>query len=89
MSPKRPSAADAMGDIAPPAQPKTPPPKTDANTNYARYGKPATYRLPPELISRLKETPDQERVKSSDQATFALRSFNTNHEAGQLHLPHT
>jgi len=85
---KRPSAAEAMGDIAPPpAPPKSAPAKKKSAANYARYGKPATYRLPPRLIEQLRRIAAEERVKISDLVTFALQHFVNQYTAGQIDLP--
>ncbi len=93
MAKKRASAADAMMDIAPP------PPRVDKvkqaglperskkRSEYRRYGKPATYRLPEELIEKLKKIADRERVGISELATFVFQSFVRDYEAGELSLP--
>jgi len=84
---KRPSAAEAMGDIAPPPSPKPVSPKRKSAANYDRYGKPATYRLPPRLIEELRRIAAEERVKISDLVAFALQRFVNQYTAGQLDLP--
>jgi hypothetical protein len=80
---KRPSAFDALGDIAPPKHEED----ITREVQHKRYGKPATYRLPEELIEALKQIAEEERVKIADLATFALQSFVRDYKAGKVTLP--
>lgn len=86
MARKRPSASDAIGDIAPPFADK-PQPKEPTRSRYQKYGKPATYRLPEELIKEVKTIAKTERVKISDLVTFVLQSFVRDYERGEVDLP--
>ena len=82
MARKRPSALDALGDVAPP-KPIEKPKKKD----ISKYNKPATYRLPEGLINQLKQISNTERVKISELVTFALQDFIQNYETGKVVLP--
>jgi hypothetical protein len=83
MPKKRPSAYDALGDIAPPKRQED----ITKEVQNQRYGKPVTYRLPEELINALKDIVDKERVNVSELVTFALQSFVRDYEAGKVTLP--
>jgi hypothetical protein len=83
MAKKRPSAFDALGDIAPPKNEE----EIVKQVQHQRYGKPATYRLPEELIGALKEIAEGERVKIADLVTFALQSFVRDYKGGKVTLP--
>ena len=90
MGKKRPSAAEAIGDIAPPVTSTKDDSKKQievSNPEHKKYGKPATYRLPEELIDQLKNIAKSERVKISDLATFALKDFVARYDEGQIILP--
>ena len=88
---KRPSAAEALGDIFPPSTPPTQAQSSQADAESAikKYGKPATYRLPEDLIKQLKAIAKRERVGISDLATFALKNFVERYEADEIALPKT
>lgn len=88
MAKKRPSALDALGDVAPPLNPKVVVEIAKEETT-ARYNKPATYRLPEDLIDELKVIAKTERVKISELVTFALQSFVQGYESGEVVLPKT
>lgn len=83
MARKRPSALDALEDVAPPI------PKAEKKklADKAAYNKPATYRLPETLIGEMKNIADTERVKISDLVTFALQNFIQGYESGKIVLP--
>jgi len=85
MAKKRPSALDALGDVAPPPNPKLE--EATQRKKRAKYNKPATYRLPEELIDQLKEIATTERVKISELVTFALQNFVRDYETGEIVLP--
>jgi len=86
MTKRRPSALEALGDVAPPLPPHTTPEPT-RQSHAARYNKPASYRLPEPLVEQLKQIAQTERVKISDLVAFALQRFVTDYEAGQITLP--
>ena len=81
MARKRPSALDALGDVAPPTPPTPPEPQALAKP------KPVTYRLPEPLIDQLRLTAQTERVKISDLITYALQQFMNDYESGKIKLP--
>lgn len=82
MARKRPSALDALEDVAPPIPKNEKKKATQKATN-----KPATYRLPETIIEELKNIADSERVKISDLVTFALQNFIQGYETGKIVLP--
>jgi len=81
MARKRPSALDALGDVAPPKPIEKP------KKDISKYNKPATYRLPEGVINQLKHISQTERVKISELVTFALQNFVHNYETGKVILP--
>jgi len=54
-----------------------------------RYGKPTTYRLPTELVDKVRTIADQEGVGLSELAEYVLTRFVQDHAAGKVELPKT
>ncbi len=82
---KRPTALEALVDIAPPADKK----KETKKAEDLRYGKPTTYRIPIELCEQIRRIAKNEQVGISDLATFALRRFVSDYKAENVTLPKT